>query len=194
MHPDVPSFPYKEARDKFRFLSLTTSLEAIKVLEHLRVECQRVSSMVLFHTGTSKHLKLEEYDQAQQQATTQVSGRGWWGRSSNAPFFFILFFFLILMNEGVCPKTDHDYNTDNDVITFCNFNFCWFFLQTQVYLKDTWVPLLRSSIKTCLDSVTKGWFNTEESNFEVYQGSKLKKLMELIKFAMQVEQDRGMYN
>lgn len=42
------------------------------------------------------------------------------------------------------------------------------------------------SIRSCLEHVSKGWFNMEESDFEVYQGSKLKKLMELIKFAMQV--------
>ncbi len=53
-------------------------------------------------------------------------------------------------------------------------------------MKDTWVPSLRSSIKSCLDTVSKGWFNMEETNFEIYQDSKLKKLMELIKFAMQV--------
>jgi len=34
--------------------------------------------------------------------------------------------------------------------------------------------------------VSKGWFNLEETSFEVYQNSKLKKLMELINFAMQV--------
>ena len=55
-----------------------------------------------------------------------------------------------------------------------------------MYLKDTWVPTLRSSIKTCLDAVSKGWYNMAESNYEVYQKSKLKKLMELIKFIMQV--------
>lgn len=73
MHPDVPSFPYKETREKFQFLSLTTSLEAISVLEHVRVECERVCNLALFHTGASKHLKLEEFDQTQQQATTQVT-------------------------------------------------------------------------------------------------------------------------
>jgi hypothetical protein len=72
MHPDVPSFPYQQAKEKFQFLSLTTSQEAIRVLEHVRVECMRVCNMALFHTGTSKHLRLEEFDQAQQQATTQV--------------------------------------------------------------------------------------------------------------------------
>ena len=48
------------------------------------------------------------------------------------------------------------------------------------------MPNLRMSIRSCLEHVSKGWFNMEETSFEVYQGSKLKKLMELIKFAMQV--------
>lgn len=59
-------------------------------------------------------------------------------------------------------------------------------IQTQVFLKDTWVPMLRSSIHQCLMDVRKGWFSLDETNFEVYQGSKLKKFMELTKFAMQV--------
>ena len=57
----------------------------------------------------------------------------------------------------------------------------------QSYLKETWVPTLRSSIRQCLNNINKGWFNLEETNLEVYQGSKLKKLMELTKFAMQVQ-------
>ena len=48
------------------------------------------------------------------------------------------------------------------------------------------MPTLRVSIRSCLEHVSKGWFNMEETSFEVYQSSKLKKLMELIKFAMQV--------
>ena len=48
------------------------------------------------------------------------------------------------------------------------------------------MPGLRKSIRSCLEIVNKGWFNLGETSFEVYQGSKLKKLMELIKFAMQV--------
>ena len=58
--------------------------------------------------------------------------------------------------------------------------------QVQTYLKETWVPGLRTSIRGCLATVNKGWFNLEESNYEVYQGSKLRKLNELVKFAMQV--------
>ena len=58
--------------------------------------------------------------------------------------------------------------------------------QVQTYLKETWVQKLRESIHTALAHVSKGWFNLEETSFEVYNGSKLKKLMELVKFAMQV--------
>ncbi len=36
------------------------------------MECERVGDMSLFHTGASKHLKLEEFDSAQQQASVQV--------------------------------------------------------------------------------------------------------------------------
>ena len=56
----------------------------------------------------------------------------------------------------------------------------------QTYLKETWVPILRTSIRQCLVDITKGWFNLEETNWEVYQRSKLKKFLELTKFAMQV--------
>ena len=71
-HPDVPSFPLVEVRDRFKFLSLTTSPEALSVLESVREECGKVCEMSLFHTGVSKHLKLEEFDQTQQQASMQV--------------------------------------------------------------------------------------------------------------------------
>ena len=71
-HPEVPPFPFKSIKKKFHFLSLTTSPEAISVLEHVRVECGKVCAMSLFHTGVSKHLKLEEFDQAQHQASMQV--------------------------------------------------------------------------------------------------------------------------
>lgn len=65
-------------------------------------------------------------------------------------------------------------------------NYYLLTLQVQTYLKETWVPTLRGSIHQCLVDISKGWFNLEESNWEVYQGSKLKKLMELTKFTMQV--------
>ena len=72
-HGDVPPFPFAKIREKFQFLSLLTSSEAISVLELLRMECGRVCDMSLFHTGATKHLKLEEFDSAQQQASIQVT-------------------------------------------------------------------------------------------------------------------------
>ena len=42
------------------------------MMEHVRLECWKVCKLLLFHTGASKALKLEEFEQSQQQATTQV--------------------------------------------------------------------------------------------------------------------------
>ena len=72
LHPDVPKFPFKEVQSRFRFISLTTCPEAISVLDHVRVECGKVCKLLLFHMGASKALKLEEFEQSQQQATTQA--------------------------------------------------------------------------------------------------------------------------
>ena len=42
------------------------------MLEVVRVECGKVAGKKLFHTGASKPLRLEEYDQTQLQATSHV--------------------------------------------------------------------------------------------------------------------------
>lgn len=72
-HPDVPPFPFDKIRQKFKFLSLLTFPEVISALVSIKEECERLSDMSLFHTGTGKPLKLEEFDQAQGQASMQVS-------------------------------------------------------------------------------------------------------------------------
>ena len=61
-----------------------------------------------------------------------------------------------------------------------------FVLQVSLFLKDSWITTLRASIRTSLRDVGKGWFNIHETNWEVYQISKLKKFMEMVKFIMQV--------
>lgn len=58
-----------------------------------------------------------------------------------------------------------------------------------LFLKDTWISTLRAAIRTSLRDVGKGWFNLDESNWAVYQISKLKKFMEMVKFIMQVNVD-----
>lgn len=60
-------------------------------------------------------------------------------------------------------------------------------LQVSLFLKDSWITTLRANIRTCLRDVGKGWFNIHETNWEVYQISKLKKFMEMVKFIMQVQ-------
>ena len=72
-HPDVPAVKFHETRSRLQFLSLTSSVEALAVLEVMRVECGKVAGKRLFHTGASKPLRLEEYDQTQLQATSYVS-------------------------------------------------------------------------------------------------------------------------
>lgn len=44
---------------------------------------------------------------------------------------------------------------------------------------------MRNNIRGALREVGKGWFNIHETNWEVYQISKLKKFMETVKFIMQ---------
>ena len=57
--------------------------------------------------------------------------------------------------------------------------------QVTLYLKDTWIENLRKHIRTSLRDSGKGWFNIYEQNYYVYQKSKLKKFMEMVKFSMQ---------
>lgn len=125
---DVPEYPFDEQYDSFAFNSLLTREEAIMAIGKVGTECNKVSGMSLFHIPTAKHLKIEEFEQTQSQATSQVS----------------------------------------------------------LFLKDTWINTLRAAIRTSLRDVGKGWFNLHETNWEVYQMSKMKKFMEMVKFNMQV--------
>ncbi|XP_070580015.1 dynein axonemal heavy chain 1-like isoform X2 [Ptychodera flava] len=124
---DVPDYPFDEIYDSFAFNSLLTREEAIVAMMKVRTECNKVSGMSLFHVPMTKYLRLEEFEQTQSQASSQV----------------------------------------------------------QLFLKDSWISTLRAAIRTSLRDVGKGWFNLHETNWEVYQISKLKKFMEMVKFSMQ---------
>ncbi|XP_071830856.1 dynein axonemal heavy chain 1-like isoform X2 [Apostichopus japonicus] len=126
-HPDVPSYPFEEQYDNFAFNSLLTREEAIFAMNKVRAECNKVSAMSLFHVPMTKYLRLEEFEQTQSQASSQV----------------------------------------------------------QLFLKDSWIATLRAAIRTSLRDVGKGWYNLHETNWEVYQRSKLKSFMEMVKFCMQ---------
>lgn len=71
-HPDVPSYPFDEKFDDFAFNCLLTREEAIVAMAKVRSECNKVAGMSVFQVPVSKSMKLEEFEQAQAQVSTQV--------------------------------------------------------------------------------------------------------------------------
>lgn len=70
---DVPEYPFDEQYDGFAFNSLLTLQESIQAITKVRTECNRVShNMSLYHIPTAKPMRLEEFEQAQSQTTSQV--------------------------------------------------------------------------------------------------------------------------
>lgn len=54
-----------------------------------------------------------------------------------------------------------------------------------MFLKDSWISTLKVAMRSSLRDMSKGWYNLYETNWEVYLMSKLRKLMELIKYMLQ---------
>jgi len=65
---DYEAFKYKP----FAKRSLLTKSEVIDVLVKVKTECNKVAQMSLFHTPVMKSMRLEEFEQAQSQASSQV--------------------------------------------------------------------------------------------------------------------------
>lgn len=57
--------------------------------------------------------------------------------------------------------------------------------QVQMFLKDSWISTLKVAMRSSLRDMSKGWYNLYETNWEVYLMSKLRKLMELLKYMLQ---------
>jgi dynein heavy chain len=68
---DLPDYDFDGQFYNFSFVSLLTKEEAIEALTKVRVECNKVAAMSLFQMP-NKHMKLEEFEQAQTQQTYQV--------------------------------------------------------------------------------------------------------------------------
>ena len=64
-HSDVPSYPFKSQSQKFMFLTMMTSPEAVRALVCVKHECNRIHEMLLFNTSPTKPLKVEEFEQLQ---------------------------------------------------------------------------------------------------------------------------------
>ena len=69
---DMPDYDYDDQFEKFAFTSLLTRVESINAISKVRTECNRVAAMSLFHVPMPKSVRLEEFDQHQTQATSQV--------------------------------------------------------------------------------------------------------------------------
>ncbi|XP_016065513.1 PREDICTED: dynein heavy chain 1, axonemal [Miniopterus natalensis] len=123
----VPKYPFREQKADFTFVSLLTRPEVITALSKVRAECNKVTTMSLFHSTLSKYSRLEEFEQIQSQTFSQV----------------------------------------------------------QMFLKDSWISTLKVAMRSSLRDMSKGWYNLYETNWEVYLMSKLRKLMELIKYMLQ---------
>ncbi|XP_074169160.1 dynein axonemal heavy chain 1 isoform X1 [Rhinolophus sinicus] len=59
------------------------------------------------------------------------------------------------------------------------------FSQVQMFLKDSWISTLKVAMRSSLRDMSKGWYNLYETSWEVYLMSKLRKLMEQIKYMLQ---------
>ncbi len=55
----------------------------------------------------------------------------------------------------------------------------------QGHLRNTWQAACKNAVVNGLQNVGKGWFNMAETNQEVYEMSKLKKFMRMVKYIMQ---------
>lgn len=70
---DITEYPFDSQYDDFTFNSLLTREESISAIGMVRSECNKVVIMSLFHIPTTKPMRLEEFEQTQAQATSQVN-------------------------------------------------------------------------------------------------------------------------
>ncbi|XP_066927305.1 dynein axonemal heavy chain 1-like isoform X2 [Clytia hemisphaerica] len=71
-HSDVPSYNFEKKFYNFSFKSLMTIPDVFNAISRVKAECNKVSAMLLFHVPITKSMRLEEFEQVQGQATSQV--------------------------------------------------------------------------------------------------------------------------
>ena len=68
----MPVYDFDDKFVKFSFRTLLTLGEVITALTRVRTECNKVAAMTLFQAPISKSMRLEEFEQAQGQTSSQV--------------------------------------------------------------------------------------------------------------------------
>lgn len=74
-YPEVPECSFDEKFDQFAFGSLLTRREVILAMNKVRAECNKVATLCLFQIPVTKSMRLEEFEQTQSQASSQVRSR-----------------------------------------------------------------------------------------------------------------------
>ena len=59
------------------------------------------------------------------------------------------------------------------------------FLQISLFLREAWIVTLSNSIHHKLGTIGNGWFNVNESRWDIYKLSKLYRLMSMVRFNLQ---------
>ncbi|TPX58491.1 hypothetical protein PhCBS80983_g03079 [Powellomyces hirtus] len=123
----VPAYDYAKQQRGFSFSTFLSSLEVVRTLSKVRIECDKLSFSSLFVSNITKTMRLDEFEQVQAQN-------------------------LLTMKTS---------------------------------LRDSWISTNKTLLKNGFKDVGKGWYNMKETNLEVYNISKLKRLMTTVKFIMQ---------
>jgi dynein heavy chain, axonemal len=66
---EIPKFDFDKKFDEFAFHSLLTRAEAIQAVCKTQYECMEVRNKSLFQVPLTKHMRIEEFEQTQAQAT-----------------------------------------------------------------------------------------------------------------------------
>ena len=69
---DMPEYEFKKYQKDFSFVSFLTKLEVIKTLSKVHIECDKLLSNSLFLTSISKIVRIDEFEQMQNQSLQNV--------------------------------------------------------------------------------------------------------------------------
>jgi dynein heavy chain len=72
---DIPDYDFQKHQAEFGFVSSLTKIEVIKTLSKVKVECDKLLSNSLFLTSIAKIVKLDEFEQMQNQSLQNVKGQ-----------------------------------------------------------------------------------------------------------------------
>ncbi|RMC00001.1 hypothetical protein DUI87_23409 [Hirundo rustica rustica] len=184
----IPDYPFHKQQREFNFVSLLTRPEIIHLLAQVQDECNKAAVMSLFNTTLTKLVPLEEFEEIQTQTFTQVSRGGVRDEHMEQPAVVSVCIRQMQQLQNDFLETDE---IKGDIMFGAGKNlhvpvkFIGLWQEwVQEFLKDTWIDAIKTAIKSSLKDAGK-WFNLEESDWGAYQRSKLRKLMERIRFMLQ---------